>query len=602
MNPSTAPPLQPPAPANPHPIRRTTGVRPIFAVMPLLLFLISLPSPLAPPNIPSPVLVKSVPALSTATDTAALFPLPGIVAQQESFWLKVFSAYSSEQVLIHDNWYLNVVYEVVDLREAGGMPWKEVEDLKSVYEATLADMEELWDTPEKMTPEQRRIHDLFTPWAESPRFPWREAASRVRVQPGQADSIRKGIVWSGRYADIIPPILKREGVPPELGCLPLIESAFNPFARSPVGATGLWQLMRRAAAHQGLQVTPLVDERRDPILSTEAAGRHLAHNYEILGSWPLAITAYNAGLQRMVTATREVGSTDLGDIVAAYDHPRFDFASRNFYAEFMAAMRVFQHPVTFLGPVEKEPALTIASLPLPVAVRFPDLAQWTELTPQLTRKLNPALLPEAYSPRHFLPKGIFLNVPCEEAERLAPIIASLPDTGADAVAVAGPGHHRVAPGETLSRIAQRYGVTVMDLRLVNQIEDAGKIVTGRKLRLPSLAGKTAPSRRNEPVSTPKEPKDLDEPDEPDENDGETGKDLPEEGVEEISEEKEEEMAEPSGRERVTLSVPSHEPGKPSPGPALSGQPDLVRTTTSPGSLPNGEPDIRASEPAPIPEG
>ncbi|MBI2115459.1 MAG: transglycosylase SLT domain-containing protein, partial [candidate division NC10 bacterium] len=121
-----------------------------------------------------------------------------------------------------------------------------------------------------------------------------------------------------------------------------MESTFNPQARSKAGAVGLWQFIR-STGKRYLSITRRRDDRRDPIRATEAAARLLRHNYEALGSWPLAIIAYNHGREGILSARAAVGSSAIEEIIARYTGPRFGFASKNFYAEFLAALELV-HP------------------------------------------------------------------------------------------------------------------------------------------------------------------------------------------------------------------------------------------------------------------
>ncbi len=134
-----------------------------------------------------------------------------------------------------------------------------------------------------------------------------KAASQLRFQQGLADRFRDGYVKSGLWKDYIRSELREAGVPEILAALPHVESSFNPEARSYVGAAGLWQFTR-STGRRFMQIDHVVDERRDPFLSSSAAARLLAYNYSILKSWPLAITAYNHGVGGMRRAARETGN------------------------------------------------------------------------------------------------------------------------------------------------------------------------------------------------------------------------------------------------------------------------------------------------------
>ncbi|MFA6110894.1 MAG: transglycosylase SLT domain-containing protein, partial [Candidatus Latescibacterota bacterium] len=143
-------------------------------------------------------------------------------------------------------------------------------------------------------------------------------------------------------------ILREHGVPDSLAVLAFIESAFNPEARSKAGAVGLWQITRPAAVRL-LRMDRHVDERRDPLKATAAAARILKQNYEALGHWPLAITAYNHGAAGIARGVREVGSQDLTALIDRYRGKAFGFAGKNFYAEFLAALEVIPRSALYFG-------------------------------------------------------------------------------------------------------------------------------------------------------------------------------------------------------------------------------------------------------------
>lgn len=142
-------------------------------------------------------------------------------------------------------------------------------------------------------------------------------------------------------------------LPEALAYLPHVESSFNTTARSPAGAVGMWQLMPGTARPQ-LRIDRRVDERTHPYKATRVAAGYLKHAHEILGSWPLAITAYNYGLAGTVRAVESVGSKHLPDIIDRFESTNFGFAVRNFYAQFLAATHVSEHAFEYFPELVNE--------------------------------------------------------------------------------------------------------------------------------------------------------------------------------------------------------------------------------------------------------
>src|SRR4029453_5019016 len=149
-------------------------------------------------------------------------------------------------------------------------------------------------------------------------------------------------------------IFRDEGLPVELTRLPLIESCFDVEAYSKVGAAGIWQFMP-ATGRLYMEVSNSVDERRDPIASTRAAGRYLSASYEPPGNWPPPTTCYNHGPNGMARAIGDTGSDNIVNIIRYYGGPGFGFASRNFYAEFLAPLKIEKNSKTFFGRLPQGP-------------------------------------------------------------------------------------------------------------------------------------------------------------------------------------------------------------------------------------------------------
>ncbi|HWU41578.1 MAG TPA: lytic transglycosylase domain-containing protein, partial [Candidatus Acidoferrum sp.] len=190
------------------------------------------------------------------------------------------------------------------------------------------------------------------------------AAANIRVQQGLRERVEEGLRRARPLMPRILTILRQHNVPQELAALPMVESSFNPKARSKAGAVGLWQFIT-STGKRYMYITRRRDDRRDPIRATDAAARLLKQNFDALGSWPLALIAYNHGREGILAAKDTVGSAAVDEIITQYNGPRFGFASRNFYPEFLAALDVV-HPVIHASiqptrPPKRQARLTKAS-------------------------------------------------------------------------------------------------------------------------------------------------------------------------------------------------------------------------------------------------
>jgi membrane-bound lytic murein transglycosylase D len=233
------------------------------------------------------------------------FPLLAGLETAVEFWKEIFTRYGASDVVLFDPLDPATIYSVVRVPEGEeGRRLVEKERARIIAE-----------------------HEL------------NEGDGRVRSQRGAREQFMEGLRRSGRYMEQMRRILAQEGVPAELAYLPLVESSFNVLARSSVGALGMWQFMP-ATGKKFLRIDETIDERRDPYISTRAAARLLKQNHRLLGNWPLAITAYNHGTEGIFRAIEEVASENLVEMIRRYQSPSFGFASKNFYAEFLAAVEI----------------------------------------------------------------------------------------------------------------------------------------------------------------------------------------------------------------------------------------------------------------------
>jgi membrane-bound lytic murein transglycosylase D len=443
--------------------------------------------------------------------TPYAFPRPPELEAPIHFWKAIFTQYSTHQVVVHDALHLDKVYRVLDFR-----PGEDEEDLSLVQverlQRTETDLEverirsilmrlhALGPALERdqLTAEERAVFDVVGAEGASDRFLEAADAKRLRTQRGLRERFGDGIRVSRRYLPEMERIFRSEGLPVELTRLPLIESCFNLKAYSKAGAAGIWQFMP-STGRLYMRVDHVIDERRDPIASTRAAARFMARMYGTLGTWPLTITAYNHGPSGIARAVRETGSRDIGRIVREYQGSAFGFASRNFYAEFLAALEVERDHKTHFGDLPAEAPLEAREHLLDRSIGIEQAARYAETDRDELLSLNPALSEAVVEGRRPIPAGYRLRVPEAGAARLASRLETLPDEPeitrvAARVPVARKGGrrtasrtmitHRVRPGQTLSGIAKQHRVSVAMLKSVNRIGKAHRLKAGQTLRIP----------------------------------------------------------------------------------------------------------------------
>lgn len=361
---------------------------------------------------------------SASESLPADFPYPKALRPQVEFWKKIFAVYSRYQTVVHDSETMQI-YKVLDfrrLRDEEGLDEMTISQIKQdqtkleieMLRLTLAKLQrclEGTESCETLDADEQKIWDMYKGVDDLERF--REAASedRLRSQTGVRERFQEGVQISRRYLKAMEEIFRREGLPVELTRLPLIESSFNLGATSKVGAAGIWQFMPSTGRIYEMRVSDAIDERRDPLIATEAAARFLRDNYERLGTWPLAITAYNHGPGGVAMAVSTVGSSDIADVIRYYRGPAFGFASRNFYPEFLAAVEVEKNSKKHFGTLEMEAAFTYDEVYLDYPLPLDPAAECANTTIEELRLLNPALGSAIHAGNASVPRGYQLRVP-----------------------------------------------------------------------------------------------------------------------------------------------------------------------------------------------
>ena len=414
-------------------------------------------------------------------DTSDAFAYPADLEPDVRFWIRVYTEVTTDQGLLHDDWYLGLVYEVLRFDPSDSPRQREhiVEEAKARYAALLRRFA-AGDT-DNLTPHERRILHDFGDKATPAQY--RDAIERIRFQLGQADRFHEGLIRAQEYEKSISRVLADRGVPPEIGALPHVESSFNPAAYSRVGAAGLWQFMP-STARRYMRVDGIVDQRLDPYSATEAAANLMLYNYRLLGSWPLAVTAYNHGPGGLKRAQDELGTSDIAVIVKRYQGATFGFASRNFYVAFLAALEVDRNAEKYFGPLTHLPETQSTVVALPDYVAVDALARAFKADLGALRVLNPALRPPVWNKTRLVPRGYELRIPgSPPAADIAAAWARLAPAERF-VAQRNDGAHRARRGETLAGIAAASGVTLNRLLAANGLSSARELARGELVRIP----------------------------------------------------------------------------------------------------------------------
>ncbi len=336
-----------------------------------------------------------------------------------NFWKKIYTELSSAQAVIHDSDYPELTYVVLDIssftensdisykkRMASMNTFFKLEKIKIAKK--LQKLHHYHGTFQQLPLELVFLYKQFAPIKEKNKY--LAAIERLRTQIGQKDYIAKGFVYGGRYFNEMMAIFEERKIPKELTRLPLVESAFNLNAKSKVGASGIWQFMRKTGKEY-LTIDRNLDERNDPIEATKAAAALLRQNYEALGSWPLAITAYNHGRQGVARAVAATGSESLPHIIKFHKARSFGFASANFYCEFLAILEVEREYRKHFGkmivdaPLEYDKVQVLKSSPIN------DLAERCQVSKKEIGYYNPSLTNWVTLGKGKVPQGFHLKVP-----------------------------------------------------------------------------------------------------------------------------------------------------------------------------------------------
>jgi membrane-bound lytic murein transglycosylase D len=291
-----------------------------------------------------------------------------------------------------------------------------------------------------------------------------------------------GLQRSGKYMAHFRRYFEDEGIPLDLVWMALVESMFNPHARSRARAVGIWQFLRGTGRIYGLKQNSWVDERVDFLKSAQAAARYLKDLHAKFGDWYLALAAYNGGPGRVDRVLKRRGEIDYWEMVDRRLLPR---ETSKYVASFLACLIISRNPARYGFQVEPDAPLEFDTIDLDYQVDLRVLAEMIETPPSSLGELNPELR------WGITPGGDYtLKVPAGKGAALRAGLASLPPQQRVRF-----DHHVVRKGETLGAIARKYRTTVEAIAEANRLRSIHRLSLNQELLIPAAGVRVAPPSR-----------------------------------------------------------------------------------------------------------
>jgi membrane-bound lytic murein transglycosylase D len=333
-----------------------------------------------------------------------------------------------------------------------------------------------WTPPER-PPAEELDPILHSRWSRHPEIQEDLGEWLERFSIHQRDWFNAYLERMNRYAPLVDSLLEERDLPPSLRYLPIVESGYSPAAVSRASAAGLWQFMAPVARGLGMRVDAVVDERRDPMRATPAALDFLHELHGRFGSWFLALAAYNGGPSRVGRLIRtHAPLSPLGDSLYLVIRPHLPRETQEFVPKFLAAATLAERPERYgLHPGDPLDPLVFDVVTVPDATTLDVVASAAGATEEEIRELNPQLI------RGVTPRGreTTLRIPEGRALAFREAYALIPPE--ERVTVT---EHVVSPGETLSEIAEQYGIRTAELQAANPRVEPRRMRPGTRLIVP----------------------------------------------------------------------------------------------------------------------
>jgi len=304
----------------------------------------------------------------------------------------------------------------------------------------------------------------------------------------------EGLAWVQRalkraepLASFIREEIEKNGLPPEIFYLPVIESAYRSAATSHAGAAGMWQFIPATGTLFGLTIDQWVDQRRDFYQATLSAMKTLKYNYSRTGDWLLALAAYNAGLGRIQRITAQENSRDYWELV---DRGALPQETANYIPKLLAVNHIATNKRLYNLEINWSTQPDWDVIPMNRAVDLRILSERAGTSYEALKALNQELHFQITPPAA---RSYSLKVPLADKERIESILASSPDLVPFSL-------YKIKSGDTLSEIADHYGISLGMIYTYNRGLNPNRLQLGQKILIPNLKNRPAYTGRTRKAS------------------------------------------------------------------------------------------------------
>lgn len=355
------------------------------------------------------------------------FPVPQGYERWIPFWTKVFAEYDSNNLIISDARCPEAIYAVIEIKEQDSHESifkkknkKKTDAAANVIEELSSMLDEHIEIKFLQTIDNLKL--IYQNCGMNDDIAWHDI--RLKLQRGNRDKLKYAIIRYGLYQNKIKSILREKKLPDDISLLPLIESNYWIFARSKAGALGVWQFMP-GTGKKYMKINKYIDERMDPVKSTYAAALYLSQAYSALGSWDVTVTSYNYGNLGMIRAVNTLQTNDLSIILKKYKSRNFQYASRNFYLEFLAVRHIMANLNKYFPNLQMLPPLEYKTFKIQHNTPLKNLLTTLKIDPQVFKLYNPAFKEEAYRKNVSVPVDTEIYLPPDAENKSKPKLLAM---------------------------------------------------------------------------------------------------------------------------------------------------------------------------------